>query len=53
VHQWDYSNISGIAAGSFSAGAGGYDFGGAAAAGGYLLYPNKPNNNAMQSVYSK
>ena len=23
------------------------------AAGGYLLYPNKPNNNQMQSVYSK
>ena len=26
-------------------------FGGAA--GGYLLYPNKPNNNQMQSVYAK
>ena len=26
---------------------------GSAAAGGYLLYPNKANNNMMQSVYSK
>lgn len=28
-------------------------FGGGAAAGGFLLYPNKPNTNQMQSVYSK
>ena len=24
-----------------------------AAAGGFLIYPNKPNNNQMQSVYKK
>jgi RHS repeat-associated protein len=28
-------------------------FGGSSAAGGYVLYPNKPNTNMMQSVYSK
>ena len=27
--------------------------GGASSNGGFLLYPNKPNNNQMQSVYSK
>lgn len=30
---------------------GGVNYGGAA--GGYLLYPNKPNNNQIQQVYSK
>ncbi len=28
-------------------------FGGGAAAGGYLLYPNMPNNNSLQSAYAK
>jgi hypothetical protein len=30
-----------------------YSGGNLSAAGGYLLYPNKPNNNMMQSVYRK
>jgi len=28
-------------------------FGGSSAAGGFLLSPNKPNNNSVQSAYSK
>jgi len=47
----NYSAISGIAGSSFAAGASGFDYGGAA--GGFLLYPNKPNTNQMQSVYAK
>ena len=42
-----YNN--GAGAGTF----GSIDSFGGAAAGGYLLYPNKPNNNQMQSVYAK
>jgi hypothetical protein len=52
LHQWDYSTISGIVGSSFSAAAGGISFGGAAG-GGFLLYPNKPNMNMSQGVYSK
>jgi hypothetical protein len=29
------------------------DYPASGAAGGFLLYPNKPNTNQMQSVYSK
>jgi hypothetical protein len=28
-------------------------FGSSAAGGGFVLYPNRPNTNMMQSVYSK
>ncbi len=31
----------------------GFNFGGTSAAGGFLLYPNKSNNNMTQSVYRK
>ncbi|WP_198363138.1 RHS repeat-associated core domain-containing protein [Thauera sinica] len=51
VHQWTYPTVSGVAGGSFSAGAVGYDYG--SAGGGFLLYPNKANLNMMQSIYSK
>ncbi len=29
------------------------NFGGSSAGGGFVLYPNKPNTNMMQQVYSK
>lgn len=41
--------VSGIAGSSISAGAAG-SFG---AAGGYLIYPNKSNNNQLRGVYAK
>jgi RHS repeat-associated protein len=43
VHYWDYDVVSGIAASGPAA----------AAAGGFVIYPNKPNLNMMRSVYSK
>ena len=47
----NYSNHGATGSfGDFSGVTGGW---GSSAAGGYLLYPNKPNNNQMQSVYSK
>jgi hypothetical protein len=52
VQKWNYSTISGIVGSSVSSSFAGSDFG-ASAAGGYLIYPNKPNTNMMQGVYSK
>ena len=51
LQSWNYSAVSGIASSSLVAGAGGAKHGGAA--GGFLLYPNRPNTNQMQSVYAK
>jgi RHS repeat-associated protein len=48
---WNDSNTNVFNGNSFSFG--GIDFIGNSAAGGYLLYPNKPNNNQMRAVYSK
>ena len=56
VEQLDISNIIYLKSIGVNAGHAGYpspEMGGDIAAGGYLLYPNKPNTNQVRSVYAK
>jgi probable HAF family extracellular repeat protein len=52
LQRWDYDTFSGIVDSSFLAGVAEADDG-SAAAGGFVLYPNKTNTNQVNAVYSK
>lgn len=56
VQSWSYPTLSGMAAAGPSATVGANMSGSdsaSAAAGGYLIYPNMPNNNSLVQAYSK